>query len=128
MTRKRLASCRRSPTTAGRAGERAARAGAGAAPADVITGEGVSPLPDERDDVVVNNRLRRELGAAVAAFKLSSPDRNVRLGAVKELADGVDQSMLPLVKRALAKEPDGAVRSVLESIEASLELEGGNRG
>jgi len=89
---------------------------------DAVSGETVSPLPADLEDVVVNNRLRLELGTAVAALKLGSLDRDARLAAAKELADGADQSMLPLVKRALEKESDAAVRRVLERIEASLDL------
>ena len=53
----------------------------GDAAVDAVTGKAVAPLPEARDDVVVNNRMRRELMTAVAALKLSSPDRSVRLSA-----------------------------------------------
>src|SRR5205823_1109443 len=32
---------------------------------DLVTGEAVKPLPEGRDDVVVNNRIRKELGTAI---------------------------------------------------------------
>ena len=48
---------------------------------DAVTGKAVAPLPEARDDVVVNNRMRRELTTAIAALKLSSSDRSVRLAA-----------------------------------------------
>ena len=58
----------------------------GEAGVDAITGEAVAPLPPNREDVSANNRIRRELGAALAALHLLSPDRKQRLNAVKELA------------------------------------------
>src|SRR5205085_12274039 len=63
---------------------------------DAVTGENVTPLPAERDDVSVNNRLRGAVQGALAALKLTSDDTGVRLAAAKELA-GADESMLPLM-------------------------------
>jgi urea transport system permease protein len=89
---------------------------------DVISGDKVAPLPAEREDITANNRLRREVGAALAALKLVSPDRAVRLSAAKELEDGADAVMLPLVKKALAQETDTVVKPLLEMIQATLEM------
>src|SRR5436190_2627549 len=55
---------------------------------DLATGKAVTPLPEARDDVVLNNRVRRELATAIAALKLTSPKRDVRLAAAKELQSG----------------------------------------
>src|SRR5579871_2520119 len=99
----------------------------GDAAIDAVTGAAVAPLPADRDDVVVNNRLRRELSAALAAFKLTAPSRDVRLSAARQLADSADAAMLPLIKRALGSEQDVAVRSSLESIAATLELHADDR-
>src|SRR5262245_24423112 len=46
----------------------------GEAATDALTGDKVAPLPAEREDVVANNRLRSEIGGALAAFKLLSPE------------------------------------------------------
>ena len=43
--------------------------------------------PAERQDVSVNNRLRRELATALAALKLVSSDRAIRFAAAKEVLD-----------------------------------------
>jgi urea transport system permease protein len=94
---------------------------------DASTGEKVAPLPAERDDVVVNNRLRGALEAALASLKLLAPERDVRLKAARELAGGADPSMLPLVRRALEKETDPGIRPILEQVAAALELQGGDR-
>src|SRR6266852_4552786 len=43
---------------------------------DAATGAKVAPLPEDREEITVNNRLRRELGRALAALKLGSPERD----------------------------------------------------
>src|SRR5688572_21449183 len=59
-------------------------------------------LRHEGQEVVVNNRVRRELESAMAAMRLFSPSVDERRAAVKELAGGADEALLPLVRNALA--------------------------
>ena len=92
---------------------------------DAITGEKVGPVPEGAEDVVANNRLRKEIEGALSALKLISPDREVRMKAAKELAAGADESLLPLVQKALSKETEADIKSTLELIAASLELKSG---
>jgi len=94
----------------------------GDAAVDAITGEKVSPLPDGREDVLVNNRLRREVGTALAALRLAAPDVPTRLEAAKALLGGAEEAMLPLVRQAAAKEQDPQIRAVLALVKATLEL------
>jgi urea transport system permease protein len=94
---------------------------------DAITGEKVSPLPEERDDVVANNRLRAAINDALAALRLLAPERATRLAAAKELLGGADASMLPLVRKALDKETDPDIRPLLGLLAASLELGSGDK-
>ena len=94
----------------------------GDAAVDAVTGNAVTPLPDGRDDVVVNNRLRRTLATAVAAFKLASPDRAVRLAAAKELQNSADEEALPAIAAATAKEADAEVKGLLTLTQASIQL------
>jgi len=94
---------------------------------DAVTGEKIAPLPEDREDVVVNNRLRREIDSALGVFKLVSADRGTRLKAAKALEDGADQSSLPLIRKALARETDEAIGRVLERIAASIEVKSGDR-
>jgi len=89
---------------------------------DAASGEKVAPLPDDREEVTVNNRIRRELAGALAALKLVSADRRVRLAAAKSLAGGAEPSMLPLVKKALEKEADAEIKALLALIRSTLEL------
>ncbi len=94
---------------------------------DAVSGETLSTVPADREDITVNNRLRRELGAALAALQLVSPQRDVRLAAAKELAGGTEPAMLPLVKLALAKETDADIKPLLEQLAATLELKSEDR-
>jgi urea transport system permease protein len=89
---------------------------------DAVTGEKVSPLPATREDVVANNRLRREIESALAALQLFAPGREARLAAARELAGGTSPAMAPLVRKALAAETDPEIRGVLEPIAAGLDL------
>jgi urea transport system permease protein len=94
---------------------------------DAVTGAKVAPLPKEREDVVANNRLRREIESALSALKLLSPDRAARLAAALALATGAEDAVLPLVKKAMAQETDPAIKPMLELIAATLELKGGTK-
>ena len=94
---------------------------------NAATGARVSPLPEDREDVILNNRVRRELGGAVAALKLISPDRAARLAAAKELTGNAEAAMLPLIKKALARETDAGVKQLLELTQATLELKTGTK-
>jgi urea transport system permease protein len=94
---------------------------------DAATGEPVATLPSDREDVVVNNRLRGAIATALAALRLVAPDRETRLAAVKALGGGADPAMLPLVRKALERESDPAIKPMLELVAATLELGSGDR-
>ena len=94
---------------------------------EALTGVQLPAVPADREDITVNNRLRRELAAALAALKLVSPQRDVRLAAAKELGAGADPAMLPLVRKALSQETDAAIKPMLEQIAATLELRAEDR-
>lgn len=94
---------------------------------DALTGAAVTPLPEEREDVIVNNRVRGEIANAVAVLRLLSPQRELRVQAVKELENGATAAMLPLVKRALEKETDRDIKATLELIAATIQIKGGDK-
>jgi urea transport system permease protein len=94
---------------------------------DLATGKSVTPLPEVREDVVLNNRVRRELAMAIAALKLSASDRTVRLAAVKELQSGADESMVPAIERALATEQDAEIKDLLTLTQAMVRLSSGDK-
>jgi urea transport system permease protein len=99
----------------------------GDAATDAVTGEKLSPLPAEREDVVANNRMRREIEGALAAFRLLAPERETRLAAARALAQGADPSALALVKKAREKETDSDIRALLEASIAGAELRSENK-
>ena len=94
---------------------------------DAVTGQTLAPLPAGREDLVVNNRLRSAIAAALAGLRLLAPEREVRLAAVKELSRGLDPAMLPLVQKALEQEQDPAIRPMLEIVTATLQLASSER-
>jgi urea transport system permease protein len=89
--------------------------------------EGEVDVDGKKVEVMVNNRLRGAVAEALAALRLLSPERELRLAAAKELATGADASMLPLVKKALEKETDADIRPLLELVAASMEMKGGDK-
>jgi urea transport system permease protein len=93
---------------------------------DAVTGEKLAALPAEREDVVANNRLRAAVQGALAALKLASPERAARLAAARELSGAADAAALPLVQKALEKEKDTDIRTLLTHIAATLELKAGD--
>ena len=94
---------------------------------DAVSGAAVSPLPEDREDVVVNNRIRRQIGTAIAALELASPDRAARFAAAKALQDEADESRLPLVEKALAAETDAEIRALLGLVRANVKLKSPNK-
>jgi urea transport system permease protein len=89
---------------------------------DALTGETVSIPSDQLDAVVVNNRVRGVIDSAVAALRLVAPERSLRLAAARELATGAGEEMLPLISRALERETDADVKSMLEQARAAIQL------
>ena len=89
---------------------------------DLVTGKAVDPFPQSLDDVVLNNRVRRELATAIAALKLGSTDRAERLAAAKELQRGAADAMLPAIRRAQEHEQDPEIRGLLTLARSTIEL------
>jgi urea transport system permease protein len=89
--------------------------------------EGEVRIGAETLEVVVNNRLRGEIEAALAGLALLSPDRAQREAAAKNLAAGADDSLAPLVKKALAQESDPDIKATLAMIAASMDLKSADR-
>ncbi len=94
---------------------------------DAASGQAVAPLPEGREDVVINNRMRKSLMTAIASFKLSSPDRTVRLAAAKELQSNADEDALPAIAAALGKESDPEIKSLLTLTQAKVQLASSDR-
>jgi urea transport system permease protein len=76
-------------------------------------------LPDDAEDVVNNNRMRQALEGALAAFNLSSLDREVRAKAIADMKDSVDEGLADLLDKAAAAETDVALKAQLELLKAT---------
>jgi urea transport system permease protein len=77
-------------------------------------------LPADAEDVVNNNRMRRELDAAVAALGLVSTDRDARAKAIADLKDQADEGKLPLIEKAEKAEADPALKAQLALLRAAV--------
>jgi len=95
---------------------------------DAVTGTAVSPVPEDRSDVLINNRLRRALTTAIAALKLASPDRSERLDAARELQNNSGEDELAVLNRAAARETDPEIRSLVVLTKSAIELNSPDRG
>ena len=86
---------------------------------DAATGAAAT-LPADAEDAVNNNRMRRELEAAMAVLKLVSPDVAVRRAAIAELKDDVDEGKLGLIEKAEAAETDAELKGRLQLLRAAV--------
>ncbi|HRF73773.1 MAG TPA: urea ABC transporter permease subunit UrtB [Accumulibacter sp.] len=89
---------------------------------DAATNTELTPAPAVTESIGINNRVRRELAAALASLRLFSADREIRWAAAQELALSADAEMLPLLDKALAAEtdPEITVRLQLARAQGSL--------
>ena len=81
---------------------------------DGATGADVSPIPESKDEIVINNRLRQALEGAQAGGKLFSTDRAERLAAARDLQTSANPSQLPTLRDARAKETDAGIQTILD--------------
>ncbi len=109
-------------------GGRVLRAGGDAASAprsftDPLTGAAVAvPAEATASKIKVNNRLRREIAAAVGGLTLLSADPVQRRAAAQAVLQSRDPAMLPLMAQALHAEADPAIRDLLALAQATTLL------
>lgn len=89
---------------------------------DAASGEKLLLAATEVDTITLNNRLRRSIATANAAFALFSATPAERLAAATTMRENATETMTPALERALAAEPDEAVRSVLDYALAKINL------
>jgi urea transport system permease protein len=89
---------------------------------DAANGNALGAAPADVEVIVVNNRLRGELDGALAALRLSAPDRATRRAAAQALQGSDNDDLLPVLQAALAKETDRAIKDVLRLAAASMGL------
>ncbi len=88
---------------------------------DPVSGAEVS-IPEAAEDVINNNQMRTELGAALALVNLLSSDDKLRLEAVKTLASEPSESQLPVIEKAYAAEQVPAIKAALVNLRFALLL------
>lgn len=93
----------------------------------VVIAEGQAAPPDA-EEPMLNNRMRREIDAALAGLNLLSPDRGTRAQALATLRDDADASKMALFERALAAEPDAELRAHLSALVAGAKLSSADPG
>ena len=86
---------------------------------DVISGAEIA-LPATAEDVVNNNRIRREIDGAKATLGLFSDSVTKRNNAITKLKDSADEGKLPLIDKALAQETDVSLKVKLEQLRAAM--------
>jgi urea transport system permease protein len=90
---------------------------------DAETGAEVAgSAPGDLATVRINNRLRRSIDAALGGLRLMAPDPARRLEAAQAVFKSRDESALPAVDAALAKETDENVQRALLQARAALRL------
>ena len=102
---------------------------AGAKLTDAATGQ---PLPDLASDsldrVIVNNRLRGAIEAALGALTLFSPDRMARLAAALDALRHPSADTVALLEKALAAEQDSEIRTAMQRSLSASHLFAGSKG
>ena len=89
---------------------------------DAATGAAVDTLPDGASAVRLNNRLRRTVDAALGGLTLLSPDPATRITAAQSVFKSHDESVLPTVETALAKETNRTAKTALGEARAAILL------
>lgn len=89
--------------------------------------EGATP-PADAEEPMLNNRMRREIDAALAGLDLLSKDRDTRAKALATLRDDADVSKLALFEKALAVESDAGLRAQLNALVAGAKLSSADSG
>jgi urea transport system permease protein len=89
---------------------------------DAATGKAPAAAPADLQPVRVNNRLRRTIEAAFGGLTLMSPDPAKRLDAAQSVFRSHEESALPILDAALAKETDSRVKRTLNEARAAVML------
>jgi urea transport system permease protein len=89
---------------------------------DAATGAAVDSIPDSASAVSLNNRLRRTIEAALGGLTLLSPDAATRITAAQSVFKSHEESALPTVETALAKETNKTAKQALTEARAAIIL------
>ncbi len=89
---------------------------------DAATGAPVDSIPDSAAAVRLNNRLRRTVDAALGGLTLLSPDLAARISAAQSVLKSHEETLLPVVEGALAKETNKTAKAAFQEARAAILL------
>ena len=90
---------------------------------DAATGKPVAGTPpDDIDTVIVNNRLRGVIDAALGSLTLMSPNLSQRYDAAQAVFKSRDASALSALDKAMAAEKNPRVRKAMSEAHAAIVL------
>jgi urea transport system permease protein len=81
-----------------------------------------TPMPEDAEDVISNNRMRGELDSALASLRLFSRDDHIRGEAIKVMQSDADESKLALIEKAYATEKNQDLKEALGLVRAAALL------
>lgn len=91
---------------------------------DALTAEEVGLFKKRKlKKIGINNSLRRTLKGLIAELQISSADENVREVAASEILKNADASLMPIIEKALIREEEDSIRTILNTAKAIIELE-----
>jgi urea transport system permease protein len=95
---------------------------------DAASGQELSDVaPDGLERIIVNNRLRGVIEAALGALTLFSPDRDARLAAAQDVMKHPTADAAALLEKAIVTEQDPEIRSAMQRSLSAVQLFAGNR-
>ncbi|MGO4447450.1 urea ABC transporter permease subunit UrtB [Phyllobacterium sp. TAF24] len=100
-----------------------AREGSDYAATDPLTGAKLAPVPrSAAEKIKVNNRLRRDIGAAIGGLTLMSPNATERRSAAEAILKNRDPETIPLLDQAITAEKDAGIKVLMQRAKAAAVL------
>ncbi len=95
---------------------------------NALTGEVITELPEEVEDVVINSLLQNELESSVATLQLLSSDIAVRQTAAEQLRSGEpNRTRLLAIQQARTRETHTDIQAILDKVIAAMALASGSK-
>jgi urea transport system permease protein len=95
---------------------------------DAVSGQELTDLaPDSLDRIIVNNRLRGAIEAALGSLTLFSPDRAARLAAARDVLKHPSPDAAGLLEKAMPAEQDAEIRAAMQRGLFAVRLFAGTR-
>ncbi|WP_130268768.1 urea ABC transporter permease subunit UrtB [Phyllobacterium myrsinacearum] len=99
------------------------RDGSDYAATDPLSGAKLPPVPrNAAEKIKVNNRLRRDIAAAIGGLTLMSGDAAERRSAAEAILKNRDPDSIPLLDQALSSEKDAGIKLLMQRTKAAAVL------